>query len=430
MRLSETLPSQLSTFDVGREAGSLVMKYAAAHGTKTSFWVLSDLYFVYYLNEVCGVAPAVTGLVVGGSIFAAALADCVTGAYLASGIRTARDAGQLQLYGACGSGGALLLFAATAFVPSDQRVLIAIFALLFFRVAYAAVDIPQNAILSLVPGPSSRRTALIAYRNVAGGIARLALSSAFVPIMSGPAQGSSAIRFLIIAVILALLVILAAAVLRRATLAMPLRRRRATVSTPLSEIRPHLMRMAFASVSLTAVVQLEPYLATQAIVDRATGLTVMTAVAAGTILSQPLWRFIGQYVRQSLWPSSLAAMMIAALALSLLPLASPLASGVVGLCFGLANGGLLFTLWDEFAAAVAGEIAFGAFARFTAAAKFGQGVAIVGIGAMLQLTETSPNAAWKIAVPGAMGGALVCGAVVLFLLRTTAHREVDNDIPE
>lgn len=359
---------------------ALVAAYGLAHGGKTLFWAASDLCFTFYMNETCGIPPAISGLVVGGSILVAALADLLTGRLFGAIVRDARTAGRAQCAGAIASTVALLLFAGAAWVPPGLRVAACIVTLLGFRFAYAMLDVPQNALLSLAGGGERGRTTLVAMRNVTGGLARLCLAAAFVPVMGVQPPLAAVSRFFGLVIAMAAIVVpgafLLAVLLRR--FAAPPQAQPAIDDTEAPRLR---RRMAIASALTTSVLQLEPYLATHTLTVAGAGTAFLVALALGSVVAQPIARLVP---RAELWRWVFAMLVLSALAFAALPAFGMGGAILLGVVYGMASGGLLFTLWTEIARSAPASAVFDAHARFTAVAKLGQGLAIIAIGGLLQ----------------------------------------------
>lgn len=406
-----------------RQNRSLASRYLFAHAGKTLFWTASDLYFVFYMNKVCGIAPIVTGFIVGASILLAALADYGIGRTLGSIIRTAPQAGRLQLAGGIGAAITLTLFASTAFLDAAWRLPACITSLLLFRLAYALIDVPQNTLMSFVPGTARELSMLVAGRNIAGGVCKIALATAFVPIMRGDAPVEVAPRFLWLVAIIAII-----AIIGFALLAARLSTQEVSVSQGSepehSEIGGHLIRMAATSVMLTGFTQLQPYIAIDVIHGANAATTFLTTIAAGNILSQPMCHWRASIVRERIWTEVLWSTVLAALCISLMPLDMMSASITAGLICGLATGGMLFALWTDFAESLSGDDTFFAYARFTASAKMGQGLAIIAIGSWLQLSGTATVFPWSVGLRWIAAATLILGAVILALVPTHDRRHL------
>ncbi len=397
---------------------ALVASYLLAHGGKTLFWTASDLYFVFYLNQVCGIAPALTGLVVGTSILFAAIADVFTGNLLRSIIRTPQQAGRLQLIGGIGSSLMLILFALTAFIDTSWRIPSAVGVLALLRLSYALIDVPQNALLSFAPWSKRELTALVTGRNIIGGLAKMLLALAFVPVMKSQPSFGAATRFLwLVGAIGAVMV--GGVILLSAQLAVVKQRFAIADKGRNNSITIHLIRMVIASLMLTEFTQLEPYLASQVIEKVEAATTFLAAVSLGSVLCQPFWRWRAMNTQRSrlLWEIITTAC-LAAGCITMMSLNTLIGSSVTGALCGLVSGGTLFLLWTEFAASTDGSDAFRAFGRFTAAAKLGQGVAIMAIGYWLQRQISAGALIWGTPIRWLAGGSLIVGAVALVLVRS------------
>lgn len=401
--------------------------YLLAHGGKTLFWIASDLYFVFYMNKVCGIAPIITGLIVGGSILLAALADFGIGRILGSRIRTAKQAGQLQLTGGIGAAVTLSLFAATAYLDANWRIAACVISLLLFRLTYALMDVPQNALMSMIPRTTRELSTLVAGRNIAGGICKIALAAAFVPIMRDDAPVEAAPRFLWLVTCIAVL-----AITGFCFLAVRLRSRQYSAPAPYDaegrQIEGHLVRMAVASAMLTGFTQLQPYIAIEEIHAAGAAAIFLTAIAAGSILSQPLWHWRAQTSPRRLWREVLFSTFIAALSIVVMPLDLTSGSIVAGALCGLGSGGMLFTLWAEFAKSLSGSEALFAYGRFTGSAKLGQGIATIAIGSWLQLSGSHTAIAWEISMRWIAALTIFIGAIIVALVPTHVRRQFRTEL--
>ncbi|PTS89573.1 hypothetical protein DBR17_03035 [Sphingomonas sp. HMWF008] len=364
---------------------ALAWVYGVAHGGKTLFWTASDLYFTFYMTEICGVAPAYTGATIGVSFLFAAFADLVLAQALSRSRLHHRSAGRMQAIGACASAVALLLFAGASFVPLSIRLGACIVALFGFRAAYALLDVPQNALLALATTSERERARLTAVRNVVGAIARTGLALAFVPVMTGQTPLLSGIAFLCLVLPLATVAITGALLLNRA-----LGQRPEIVHT--DPAPPRLTRtvllllvmMFIQTIATTGFMQIEPYFAAYGIADRIAAGIFMGGIALGGAVSQPLW-----LARNATRPSpvllreALGVMVIGTMLLVILPPGTVVGSAGAGLIYGIGSGGVLFSLWASIARTAASGSAIEIIGRFTAAAKFGQGLAVMAFGLML-----------------------------------------------
>lgn len=385
--------------------------YGAAHRGKTLLWAASDLYFTFFMTEICGVAPLYAGLAIGCSLLFAGLADLVLVRWV-SDFRSATGSARLQVWGALASAGALLLFAAIAFLPPTIRLGAGIVTLFGFRAAYALLDVPQNALLALAPSNDEQRRRLTAVRNAAGAIARTILAIAFVPVMAGTRPDTS---FLLLVVVLVTMALGGAVMLARITPERPLQ----MVRTAPGPARAHDMlyltaMMAVLTIVTTIFGQVEPYLAMYGMGGGLSAGTFLGMVAAGAVLSQTVWlrASVGAGPRSLLgWA---LAMMVVGSGLLIPAQRGVLAVGAAAaLLYGIGAGGVLFVLWSGIAQSGARGDALATIGRFTAIAKSAQGCAIVAVGAMFDggFARTDGQALATMMAAATLVGAIVVAAL-------------------
>nr|WP_244646623.1 MFS transporter [Sphingomonas sp. CFBP 8760] len=385
--------------------------YGCAHGGKTLFWTASDLYFTFYMTEVCGVAPLYTGIIIGCSLLFAALADLGL-----IGLLTRRGIGiepaRMQACGSVASAAALLLFASVAYVPPDMRLGASIVTLFTFRAAYALLDVPQNALLALATSTDEQRRRMTAVRNAAGAVARTALAFAFVPVMAhqGPIDAGRA--FLGMVALLSVFTIVGALILSRLVAG----HTRSIVQTIPDGIRPHggrtlMAMMTVMTIATTIFSQIEPYLASYGMGRHLSASAFMGLIAVGAALSQTAWLSCSiSRSPSALLGYALAMMVGGSCLLVFVPRDVLIASGGAALLYGIGLGGVLFVLWSGIARSASHGDAVGVIGRFTAVAKMGQGVAVVIAGALLDgwLSRTDGGA-----LAAVMAGAIATGAMIL-----------------
>lgn len=415
MAKRRALPAKGATSD-----RALAWTYGAAHGGKTLLWAASDLYFTFFMTEICGVAPLYAGLTIGCSLLFAGLADLVLVRWV-SDFRSATGSARLQAWGAFASAGALLLFASIAFLPPTIRLGAGIVTLFGFRAAYALLDVPQNALLALAPSNDEQRRRLTAVRNGAGAIARTMLAIAFVPVMAGTRPDTS---FLLLVVILVTMALGGAVMLARITPERPL----LMVRTVPGPARAHDMlyltaMMAVLTIVTTIFGQVEPYLAMYGMGGGLSAGAFLGTVAAGTVLSQTVWlrASVGAGPRSLLgWA---LAMMIVGSGLLIPAQRGVLAVGAAAaLLYGIGAGGVLFVLWSGIAQSGARGNALATIGRFTAIAKSAQGCAIIAVGAMFDggFARTDGQA-----LATMMAAATLVGAIVVVALTWVCRGQRD-----
>ena len=152
---------------MNRFSRGFAVAYGIAHAGKSLFWHASELLFAYYLTEACGLPPREMGLIVGASLALSALADLVAGLTLRHRVRSVISAGKAQLQGAVLSGAAFAAFGLSSFVPQGStRLAFACCTLVAFRLTYALLDNPQNALLSLATSDDTQGARLTSVRYV------------------------------------------------------------------------------------------------------------------------------------------------------------------------------------------------------------------------------------------------------------------------
>lgn len=399
---------------------ALAWTYGAAHGGKTLLWAASDLYFTFFMTEICGVAPLYAGLAIGCSLLFAGLADLVLVRWV-SDFRSATGSARLQAWGAFASAGALLLFAAIAFLPPTIRLGAGIVTLFGFRAAYALFDVPQNALLALAPSNDEQRRRLTAVRNGAGAIARTMLAIAFVPVMAGTRPDTS---FLLLVVILVTMALGGAVMLARITPERPLQ----LVRMVPGPARAHNMlyltaMMAVLTIVTTIFGQVEPYLAMYGMGGGLSAGAFLGTVAAGTVLSQTVWlRATVRAGPRSLLGWALAMMVVGSGLLVPAPRGVLAVGAAAALLYGIGAGGVLFVLWSGIAQSGARGNALATIGRFTAIAKSAQGCAIIAVGAMFDggFARTDGHALAMM-----MAAATLVGAIVVVALTWVCRGQRD-----
>lgn len=114
---------------------------------KSLFWYSSEIFFAYFLTEFVGLHPLATGLVLAGGFLVSAIIDLVLGPAMQRFLANAESAGRAQCLGAVASSATLLLFFASIWIQEESRFLYALVSSILFRLAFAAYDIPQNALM-------------------------------------------------------------------------------------------------------------------------------------------------------------------------------------------------------------------------------------------------------------------------------------------
>lgn len=393
------------------------LPYALAHASKTLFWTASDIYFAFYLTQVCGLSPWTMGLLLAASYLVNAAADLFLGRRFAATVRSAEQAAQLQASGAALCSITLILFGMSALVSPDARLAACLLALMAFRLSYSLYDIPQNSLLALAGRDDRMRARLAATRLFISGIARIILTASFVPLFVRRSTEAQIEAFLLLVCLMAFLSLVSAFALRTKLKgaasaiafddAGPAARRPATIL--------HLMMMAL-SFGTTIFTQLEPYLAAFILPSWWDGAALLTSVAFGTSISQFAW--MAAIRRAGRRRVAIIALLLTGGSVALffcVALNGGLPMILAGLSYGISVGGLFFLLWTGIAhhAARSHETngVTATMGAFAGSAKVGQSAAMLVVG--LSLQNWGPGAsAWQgpplvAAMAGAIGTALV-----------------------
>lgn len=407
----------IPTTGIGAAASDweLLWSYGFAHGGKTLVWTASDLYFIFFMTEVCGVAPLHAGLAIGCSFLFAALADLGL-VRLLSGTKSRPDPARMQAWGSLASAIALMLFAGIAFLPAHLRLPVGVLTLLGFRSAYALLDVPQNALLALTPSSDAQRHRLTAIRNMSGGVARTLLAFAFIPVMSRGGRHDAGTAFFALAALLSAVTVAGAVILSRiATGRHPATAYRQSPLAARPDIAILTAMMAIMTVVTTIFGQVEPYLASYGMGRHLSASAFMGLVAVGAALSQPVWLTANlRHSPQPLLGLAMALMVSGTVLLALAPREMLAVSGSAALLYGTGSGGVLFILWSGIARTASHGNALAVIGRFTAIAKLSQGIAVVVVGMLLDrwLTRTDGQALASVMAAATAIGVTLCAALV------------------
>lgn len=415
----------------GARLHSFATIYGLAHGGKSLFWHASELLFGYFLTEICALPPRQMGLILGGSMLLSALVDALTGRYLARSVTTTKRAAEVQWLGALASCLAFSVFGVSSLVPFDYRFAFALVSMIAFRLTYAFLDNPQNAMLALATADDRGRAYLSSIRYVFSGIANMAIVIVFSPVMKTQLNAMRAIGFLVTAVAIAIVGAASSWLLRKhlhrdqtASTVEPSPVATASQAPPLQLHRwPILIGMFVISIATSVVGRLEPYIVSYDLNMPFQGSTWMIAIAVGMTISQPFWRFIVD--RHSLlWALRAATLIffIGSGSFEFLSLQGVRGCVLSGLLYGCGSGGVLMTLWALAAASVrSGRTATSAtniFGILTFSSKTALAVAALGIGEFLARADYHFSHSREMirlmsALPAA--SAVVCFALSYFL---------------
>lgn len=350
--------------------------YGVAHFGKSLLWHTSQILFAYFLTEACGLSPYMMGLILTGTLLLNALAD------LAAGRLTARlppgpaPLQRLQSTGAFLSCLGLVLTALSPFISSRPLPALGIVGLSLFSIAYALVDVPQNAMLGLAFKTRAKRTAAASARLFLSGAAQLLVVLAFVPMMRGLDGHGLAGRFLLFSLAISGAAIITALWLRHA--APPQEAQgsidalaEAAAQPPMPGLGLLLAMMALFSLTTTSVAKLEPYIASFWFQSAGDSAAFMVAIAIGGMAAQPLWAWRTRN-RSHLCTLHEAAGVLALGGFGFYASATgTLGAFGSGFLYGAGQGGVAMLLWSLLAEASqsAPRKAASSFAAFTFVSK-------------------------------------------------------------
>ena len=371
--------------------------YGIAHAGKSLFWHASELLFAYYLTEACGLPPREMGLIVGASLALSALADLVAGLTLRHRVRSVISAGKAQLQGAVLSGAAFAAFGLSSFVPQGStRLAFACCTLVAFRLTYALLDNPQNALLSLATSDDTQGARLTSVRYVFGGVANIIVAATFAPLFGSGSVAAMSNGFALFALLVASVSVVSSYYLWRYL-------QHFQKSPPNSEAKlasyphpaptpyrvwPAVVMLFFVSLAMSVFSRLEPYFAAYGMRSLLQGGVLLTCVAVGNLVSQPFWARLaaGSSLLTTLrWSTVWLA--AAAAVFGILCDLGPVGAALGGSLYGWGCGGVLMSLWAL--AAAAGQrnssptTIFGAL---TCSSKIALALAAAGVAEVLNAT--------------------------------------------
>jgi Na+/melibiose symporter-like transporter len=402
--------------------------YGLAHAGKSLFLYASELYFAFFLTEVCGLSAVLMGLLLGGALAASAVSDLAIGALLRRRIRSASAAALVQLLATavCAAGfcGFALVGVAT---PGPDRLWLALGAIALFRLSYSMLDIPQNAIMAFMTSNDRERAQLASVRYVFSSAAGLAVAVAFLPVFKLQSHRAAA-NFGAFAIAISLVALLSAfglwldlapetAVQGERLSASSSRRDGA------SDAAPTFWRIAIVLflISATASIygRLEPYYAAYGLSGGAQGEAFLTYVSLGLLLSQPAWLVLAtRWGLVSTLTRAMLLLMSGCVAFGLLTWWAPDLGGVGALIYGCGSGGVMLALW-ALATAVANRNgqAAATFAALTCVTKLALALAAFAVAALLSLAPyRSRTGALHLILPIMVVAPMLGGLVALGIM--------------
>lgn len=416
--------------------------YGLAHAGKSLFLYASELYFAFFLTEVCGLPTGVMGLLLGGAMALSALTDLPIGMFLRRRIPNASAAALAQLLATAVCAAGFCGFALVGVsAPGPARLWLAFGAIALFRLSYSMLDIPQNAIMTFMTASDRERAQLASVRYVFSSGAGLVVAVAFLPVFKRGSHQAAA-NFTAFAIAIGLFALLSAVGLwlelaPGARSARPVSTVGATLGpappggkadTATPTFWPVAVLLFLISATGSIYGRLEPYYASYGLSSAAQGEAFLTYVSLGLLLSQPGWLIVAN--RAGLvWTLKAAALVLMAgsLGFGLLTRWAPGFGGVGAMVYGCGSGGVMLALW-AMAAGVAernGQAAT-TFAAVTCVSKLGLALAAFAVAALLDLSPyRTQTGALHLILPimvaaPVLGGLMTLG--ILSLRRSLASR--------
>jgi len=411
--------------------------YGFAHAGKSLFLYTSELYFAFFLTEVCGLPTGVMGLLLGGAMAVSALTDLPIGVFLRRRIPNASAAALAQLLATAVCAAGFCGFALVGVsAPGPARLWLAFGAIALFRLSYSMLDIPQNAIMAFMTAGDRERAQLASVRYVFSSGAGLVVAVAFLPVFKLGSHHAAA-NFTAFAIAISLFALLSAFGLWL-ELAPGARSTRSVSTVPAAPGRqadaatptfwPVAVLLFLISATSSIYGRLEPYYASYGLSSAAQGEAFLTYVSLGLLLSQPGWLILAN--RAGLvWTLKGAALVLMAgsLGFGLLTRWAPSFGGVGAMVYGCGSGGVMLALW-AMAAGVADRNGQAAttFAAVTCVSKLGLALAAFAVAALLDLSPyRTQTGALHLILPimvaaPVLGGLMTLG--ILSLRRSLASR--------
>lgn len=383
-------------------------RYLVAHVCKSLVWHASGLLFAFFLTETCGLSPRAMGAVIAVSLFVNAAADVAIGHRMRSAMRAPASVLRRQDEAAGPTGLFFRLFCATPFLPPSIRLGAAFATLIGFRIAFARMDVPQNALVPLLAPDPASRLRLLAARNVCAGVANLLVAAIAAPFLLAATGG--ALPHVIWAATVAGAAAVSARRLAGCDIGAPAAARPAHTGHRIALSGALVLAVAgAAAIGSTLFRAMEPYAAAYG----GAGLGIMVWASFGAILCQRVWAIAGGRLPSYLPPLLAGGCTLAAA----VPIAGPLRGdgigvAIAGLGFGIGSGGLWLMVWTAALRGTDPPSGLRRTAALTAVSKVAQGVAMLWLGYALHEAPYRTD----LATPGPLRALTMIAALLLLAL--------------
>jgi len=343
------------------DSWAATLTYGIAHLGKSLFWYTSEILFAFFLTEFVGLPIDRMGVVLAIGFVISAAIDLGVGAGLAARLTTARSASRIQFIGSIICSASLIAVFLGARMPVELRYGYAIMTGIAFRLGFAAYDIPQNTLMVLATSDAANRRRIASVRIWFSGTATLIVAATVGPLIARRYQANGASFLLMVAILFAILAIgsawLLARLFRDPQLGHPPKIaaiRILPLGHGIAAFWLLLLVMAATSIFTPAFAKLEPYFATYTLRSAWWGGAVVTLMAAGIVVGQPIWIYMLARMSAGLVMLLNALLKLAGLgAFWVVGPSYPVAAAAAAFVFGLGNGGVGVVQWASFSEAVA-----------------------------------------------------------------------------
>lgn len=400
-----------------------------AHFGKSLIWHGGNIGFAFYLTEICAQSPATMAALLAVSSIVNVIADGVIGTASTTRMTDGATASRCQFGGSVAAGLAFAAFCAAGLVPPSIRLGYALCTLFAFRIAYATVDVPQNALLAYIPADSDTQERLLAARMMTGYAAQVA-TAVLISALLLATSPAAALYCALGGTAVGTLAILSALAFRLHAVRTPLSTRPWKPATAAAPIGTAVRRSSFLELLLACavfafvssfVIRLQAYIAAYGSgpgLGAASMMIVPVAMAVGGLIGQPFWAMLCRRrgVHATVRIASIALIGTALLFCAAAASHSVWAALATAL-LGAALGGTSFALWALLARCARDGNAALRFGVFTCTSKLAHALSAVALGVMLSQGDyRSPLATtgmdfWPLSAVVAIG----MGAVLLLL---------------
>ncbi|TCU58600.1 Na+/melibiose symporter-like transporter [Novosphingobium sp. PhB57] len=379
---------------------------------RSILWSTVDLLIGYHFIERTGLS----GKMAGAILFATVLISAFPDMFIAQWLAGRRDPQRAALKAQAWFGLLAALLALLLFGPKPEGTVAAIVYIcvtsVLFRFAYAAYDVSQNALISLLPADGSDVARYTTNKTVMASVGRLIASLLIFAALLSPSDALADMKLLAITILP-----IAASGFGLARLArgpVPARMSMETASwraLPYRRLMPPIIATFFHYGMLGAASR---FLALHG--DPAAG----SGLAGSLVISMVTGTIIGPFLEQRLAASVDKSMIVGSLgavaAISGIALALPFAGAallVLAMIYGTATSGMANLIWERVGTIAhdhrirtGGQIDAPAFALLTTSLKLAIALSTLIFGLLIEpYRQGMPMAAW------AMGAILLLGAV-------------------